>query len=359
MKILMTGALISHGNAYKKPPKQLYIQQHDIIHEILIDMGHEVVWQPPVELGQKIPDDIDLVWLYLFSPSSLSARPFAMRYLWTMYQAHTQKIPTIWHHTDWSYMGSDGAHNALAKAPDEKFFRTFSDGTPYYPIDHEELKNYLDEIRWIAGEHVRPGSPASQQAVTLMMKFAHMGDIKILQDTLMNGVMPMELDLTPFTIHHAFHDDAVPFEDRKESWFFPALHTQDSWVNKQKATWPIVYIGQRKLGVGRVSENEVSRRTGQYRGILSPEYKHAGSGWWRVRFTYAAVNGTFIWAGDKDARMYSDEPVTLHEFEQMNEAEQMYESGKQSRTLLSLQEPNKQFTIDQVNTAIAEAKRRV
>jgi hypothetical protein len=91
----------------------------------------------------------------------------------------------------------------------------------------------------------------------------------------------------------------LPPEEKKREWMLGALMPHDAWVDKKEWAWPIQYLGAKKMirsrGGERVkTESDVIERYNQVWGILSPPYPHAGSGWWRSRFMYAAKVGSVL-----------------------------------------------------------------
>jgi hypothetical protein len=73
----------------------------------------------------------------------------------------------------------------------------------------------------------------------------------------------------------------------------------DTWLEKKNLTWPVEIVGSRKLirklgGQRFDTEQDVLEFYNQHWGILSPPYPHAGSGWWRSRFLYAAHVGSIL-----------------------------------------------------------------
>ncbi len=85
----------------------------------------------------------------------------------------------------------------------------------------------------------------------------------------------------------------LPPEEKKREWVLGALMPHDTWVEKTRFTWPLSYVGSRKMirtygGQRFKTESDVIDHYNQHWGILSPPYPHAGSGWWRSRFIYSA-----------------------------------------------------------------------
>jgi hypothetical protein len=93
---------------------------------------------------------------------------------------------------------------------------------------------------------------------------------------------------------------------KQRSWAMASLMKHDDWLGKQKFTWPLVRFGTNKDEVreGKVTtlktEEDVRQHYAQNWGILSPEYPHSGSGWFRARYAYAAQVGSVLYGGPRD-----------------------------------------------------------
>ena len=73
----------------------------------------------------------------------------------------------------------------------------------------------------------------------------------------------------------------------------------DTWLERKNPDWQVEIVGSRKLikklgGQRFAAEQDVLEFYNRHWGILSPPYPHAGSGWWRSRFLYAAHVGSIL-----------------------------------------------------------------
>lgn len=100
-----------------------------------------------------------------------------------------------------------------------------------------------------------------------------------------------------------------PFVNREHQWVLASLQNHDRWLKKLDPLWPVYQMGGVKKGGGGiraggpdkvVPEHAVVRAYSMSQGLLSPPYKSAGSGYWRVRFNYAVLAGTIIYPGMAD-----------------------------------------------------------
>jgi hypothetical protein len=97
-------------------------------------------------------------------------------------------------------------------------------------------------------------------------------------------------------------DDAIRDHawQRDRAWIMAVLSDQSVWLKRQGFEWPVEWYGGKGTH-GKLPEREIRRRILGAWGVLSPGYKHAASGWWRVR-AFDAVLGGAIWAGGKTGR---------------------------------------------------------
>ena len=71
-------------------------------------------------------------------------------------------------------------------------------------------------------------------------------------------------------------------------WVLAALHDHSRWVKKLGVEWPVEQYGKKKVGFPKLQELDIFGKYKLSSGVLSPTYKHAGSGWWRARYGFAA-----------------------------------------------------------------------
>jgi hypothetical protein len=83
---------------------------------------------------------------------------------------------------------------------------------------------------------------------------------------------------------------------RDRAWIMAVLSDQTVWLKRQGFEWDVEWYGGKGTH-GKLPEKEIRRRILGAWGVLSPGYKHAGSGWWRVRAFDAALGGA-VWYGN-------------------------------------------------------------
>lgn len=92
--------------------------------------------------------------------------------------------------------------------------------------------------------------------------------------------------LDPSAFARAYELDPIPNEARRHTWVLGALVKNEQWVESLDLSWPVERYGVEK-GV-KLMEQELVQTYSEAWGVLSVPYVHAGSGWWRNRFVYAA-----------------------------------------------------------------------
>lgn len=95
--------------------------------------------------------------------------------------------------------------------------------------------------------------------------------------------------------------------DRERAWVLSTLQDQDGWLKKQKVTWPVITIGNKRkasagTGIDFISENDLIREYyTRYWGHLAFGYPLAAGGWWRMRYVHAAKAGCVTCSDPADA----------------------------------------------------------
>lgn len=99
-----------------------------------------------------------------------------------------------------------------------------------------------------------------------------------------------------------------PWKTRQKKWIMAALHDHTRWAQKKIGVkWPIEAYGCRKLDQPRVQESELFGIYQTAVGVLSPEYKSCGSGWWRARYGFAADALSVILGSPQELAMVDKE----------------------------------------------------
>jgi len=147
---------------------------------------------------------------------------------------------------------------------------------------------------------------------------------------------------------------------KKRSWVLGALMPHDTWLERKSPAWPVEIVGSRKLirkygGQRFQTEADVLGFYNDHWGILSPPYPHAGSGWWRSRFMYAARVGSILVTdkgeGDPLGAPYK---LTIRQVEAMNDAE-LKEAADAQSAALRPHMPTYQSFVEHCNRIVTRA----
>jgi hypothetical protein len=154
------------------------------------------------------------------------------------------------------------------------------------------------------------------------------GDRSIVRKRMPKVVGPIEaLDPTSVTFDTLAAVEPLPSQDKERAWVLGALMPHDDWLAKKNPEWPVEIVGSRKLirkmgGQRLDTEQDVLEFYNKRWGILSPPYPHAGSGWWRSRFLYAARIGSILVTDKGEGDPLGDAyKLTIADVEKMNDVE--------------------------------------
>ena len=302
MNILLTGATRAHTNTYKIRPKIKLFQPNQLVHDLLVDMGHTVEWRRS-KVGESL-DGIDFV-VCILSPVNSPASRRALSMLWTIHQAKVKRIPIIYYYEDWGPSGGLSGMKTFGNNTLKQVYRKF--GGEYFFEDLEEVEKHgvLEELQALARDFVTPNGEYVTRGQGVIPAFTNFGDRSILTDKFLHKEEPMIFDYSPLIRSYVDLKSLPEYQSREEKWVMPGLHYEDAWTSKLNNQWEIEYVGQKgERALPRVNESEVGALISSYKAVLSPPTVHAGSGWHRMRFMYAAVTQTYLWPGEVDARMY-------------------------------------------------------
>lgn len=301
MRILVTGFTKLQVDGVKKAQ----IQKIDVPRQIvdtLRQLGHWVDWR---RSGFSLQTDsvgrphADLVWVNVAPCLSLNA-PYALEGLHAIGHAIEQQIPLVLFFDDWQVRGTRSHARSFPRlqAAKNQLGKVIG-GSNLYASDLEQAAARLDTIL-LGARALAEGHPVARVAVPM---YAY-GKRSIVLSTVLNGYHLERfesLDPTPFIqLIQTAPDGLIPA--RRHT--LAALMDHKEWSEKLHLTWPIEYLGNRKIGAYRAkTELEVQERCNLNWGVLSPPYPQAGSGWWRSRYLYAAHLKRILISDLKDAAL--------------------------------------------------------
>ena len=282
MRILFTG---STGRQTKEEVSSRALDRINdptIMVESLRASGHEVT-RRPVRQGEDLSQyDLCIVGLGQFGSINYCGEVLNALYACAV----APRLLVL--HEDWKIEGTmAGLEKTDLRAAVKKKWK---DGKPFYGgADHPNLD--LDLLEDAKAKILRGD-------VSCLVPAFDWGDKNIIRNVLRTSDV-RNVDLTPRVIK-GYGMTAVRPTLRRRAHVLAALGDFSSRVKKQRLTWPVEYFGHN--GPKLDSELEVFHTCGGSWSVLCPEYPTAGSGWFRVRYAYAALNRTTIWTSDKDLR---------------------------------------------------------
>jgi len=341
MKILMSGAT----TLQVKPPESrrsttLKIDVPGAVVDVLREAGHTVDWRA-VMPGEDL-SVYDVMWLNLAGVNSVNGTPGAMGLLWA---ASQERVPAVLFLDDWktklTYQqlrtfqlrdsGSiyydrhliSGVRNLLPDASPTHYTFESADAewkrvvkelsldeaeaekirpTPFY-----RQRSYFSADEWQA---MWPDMLAGARALWRGRKNSALGipAYRWGSDDIVRKTLPKPIAEAGFTrvdpsfIAVDIANASLRSSDREEAWGLAGLADHTEWLAEYlpDATWPVRMVGHRSNRKVK-TEHDVVEFYSSTSGILSPSYYHAGSGWWRSRFIYAAALELPLFAADGEA----------------------------------------------------------
>jgi hypothetical protein len=326
MKILMTGFTALQINTERRTIQKIDVPA--LIAKAMTDLGHEVDWRK-VTPGEDL-SSYDVAWINLAPLNSLNGRQGAMGALYTL----SSGLPAVGFFDDWQFNTVFNGARAMVNKPSMIYKHLLvgtehrgDEGATYF--SREDIEAALERVREkdpVAAkkcyieryymmdddETVRPYDKRLVQAATDLLDtrwaagmvpvcpMYAWGDRTGVRKRMPKEVGPIEALDPSCVVDDTFA--AVTAQDpakKQREWVLGALMPHDEWLEKKNPDWPVKIVGSRKLikklgGQRLDTEQDVLEFYNDRWGILSPPYPHAGSGWWRSRFLYAAHVGSIL-----------------------------------------------------------------
>lgn len=354
MRILMTGFTALQINTERRVIQKIDVPA--LVVKAMQDLGHEVDWHK-VTPGDDL-SGYDLAWINLAPLNSLNGRQGAMGSLYTL----SSGLPAVGFFDDWQFNTVFNGARALIRKP-EMLYKHLLVGTEhrgeegatyfsradieaavariaekdpeaarkcsierYYMMDTDEnVQPYEKRLVQAARDMIDRRWAAGMVPVCPMYAF---GDRTSVRKRMPKDVGPIEaLDPSSVTFETLAAVNPMAPEEKERAWVLGALMPHDTWLEKKNPEWPVEIVGSRKLirkmgGQRFGTEQEVLEFYNKHWGILSPPYMHAGSGWWRSRFMYAARVGSVLVTDKGEGDPLGDPyKLTISDVEKMNTEE--------------------------------------
>jgi len=369
------------------------IQKIDVpasIAAALQECGHSVDWRrvtPGEDLSQY-----DVIWVNLAPLNSLNGRQGAMGALYAL----SSGIPAVGFFDDWQFSSVFNACRALKRHPELLYkylltgprgdepatyfnladaeaavarVRAISEddankcaiGRYFFHDTDENIRIYEKQLVATAESMLDERWSRGLVAACPMYSFGDRSLVRKRMPKSMSGIEALDPSSTIYNILSTSEPKSPNLKERK--WVLGALMPHDTWLEKKKPEWPVEIIGSRKLikkfgGQRLDSEADVLAFYNDYWGILSPPYPHAGSGWWRSRFMYAARIGSILVTDKGEGAPLGDAyKLTIKQVEAMSDSE-LAAAAKAQGDALRPHMPSYESFVEHcnriVNRAIAE-----
>lgn len=327
MRVLMTGFTSLQVGGTNRPISKIDVPASVV--DALTALGHVVDWRR-VEPGDNL-SDYDVAWVNLAPLNSLNGRAGAMGALYAL----SSGLPCVGYFDDWQFGAVFNGARALVRRPEMLYKHMLvgaahrgGEGATYFSREEADAamaracekttpenckKMYVeryyfndndDSVRRYESRLVESARALLDSRWSLGMvgvcPMYRWGDRSLVRKRMPKAIGPLEpLDPSPTIYELLGSVDPVDPGMKERSWVLGALMPHDAWLQKKSTTWPVEIVGSKKMvrvygGHRLKSEQDVLEFYSKRWGILSPPYMHAGSGWWRSRFMYAARVGSVL-----------------------------------------------------------------
>lgn len=321
MKILLTGCTRVMCGFPRKPTSN-YLTFFELLAKMLQQLGHTVHWTA-VTPGDELKGKYDLALIGLQTLHGMAGKQHKYGAFWAATQLKHMVV-----FDDWQVYPSCYS----LKVPKYLWREAMLAGRELeeraFALQHQELFERVQRAWWSA----MPGvlAPLFEWGDHSRFSRTHPGDgIKRLYSVDPSPFVPSLIDPESSYIRNP--------RLKNRRWVLASLADHGEKTKKLGLTWPIVaqHCISGKRGWGRIGEDQlVQHQYTENWGIISPKYNHAGSGWWRSRFNYAAQTRSILLAHNEEVRALGDayllEPQDV---EEMSDTELVGLAGMQAASL--------------------------
>jgi hypothetical protein len=320
MKILFTGSSSKQtsDDAHERA-RVKRIDDSSIICNSLRKQGF-IVDRRNVEWG----DDLSEYGLAIVGIGQFSSSTFSNRIFNAIYTVAKAKNVLLFHE-DWKIDGTVRSFKGILEEKnwEKAMAKQWTGGIPFYPAvesPHFDAALAKQTIRDIVNGKYDCIIPAFDW-----------GDKQIVRNILKSTNI-YNLDLTPYVLKNWNIPLTIKTKPKEKKHMLASLVDHTAWVKRNKLNWQVDYYGAKSMNAPLLSsETEVFHKCGDYWSVLCPEYPHAGSGWFRVRWIYAAIWNSILLSGEKDLEALGLPKVNI---EELNDQELEAYANQQSKTVL-------------------------
>lgn len=321
MKILFTGCTSKQtsDDAWKRA-RVKRIDDSSIICNSLRKQGY-VVDRRTVSWGDDLSEyGLAIVGLGQFGSNNYSGEIFNALY------AISQVKNVLVFHEDWKIDGTIKSFTTMLDdaVMEKSITKTWSDGRHFYGgVDNPNFD------RQVAKQVIQNVVDGKYNALIPAFDW---GDKEKVREIIKSENI-YNVDLTPYVLDNWNIPTEVQVGEKQKKHMLASLVDHSPWVRRNKLKWDVDYYGAKSLKAPQLaSETDVFEKCGKYWSILCPEYPHAGSGWFRIRWIYAAIQQSILLSSPKDLEALGLEVANI---EMMNEDQLKEYATKQSEKVLS------------------------
>jgi hypothetical protein len=323
MKILFTGctAKQTDDNAWKRA-RVKRIDDSSIICNSLRKQGY-LVDRRKVKWG----DDLSEYGLAIIGIGQFGSNNYSGEIFNVMYALKTVKNVIVFHE-DWKI---DGTMKSWEKMLDQAVFdksisKKWSDGRYFYGGVDNPLFNPIEAVEVIR-------DIVDGKFENALIPAFDWGDKEKIRD-IIKAKNIYNLDLTPYVLDNWNISINTPLQVKERKHMLASIVDHSPWVRRNKLKWPVDYFGAKSIKTAHLldTETDVFETCGKYWGILCPEYPHAGSGWFRIRWIYAAIQQSILLSSPKDLEALG---LPQKNIEELSDIQLKEYAQTQSSTILS------------------------
>ncbi len=290
MKILFTGctAKQTDDNAWQRA-RVKRIDDSSIICNSLRKQGYTVD-RKKVKWGDDLSDyGLAIVGLGQFGSNNYSGEIFNALY------AINECDNVIIFHEDWKIDGTMKSFKSMLdnETYEKTIAKKWSDGRHFYGgVDNQHFD------KDIARQVIEDVLDAKYSALIPAFDW---GDKQLVRD-IIGSEKIYNVDLTPYVLDNWNISTDYYSQVKERKHMLASLVDHRPWVRKNKLSWEVDYFGAKSIKEAKQlkTETDVFEACGKYWSILCPEYPHAGSGWFRIRWVYAAIQRSVLLSSQKD-----------------------------------------------------------
>lgn len=279
MKILVTGMTATQIGSQRQRPINKYVSAPALLVKGLRALRHDVDWRPasPFENFKEY----DRVVVFMANPVMLGAM-----YRLGAFTALVKRPDAIVSFDDWQFKT---IMNGIGTLSTRDYYYLWQ-STIAVQRRHNEEVLASPRLRRRIEKFVTDTAATRTYRHRVLCYVFPWGDVDKLGVRSEIGIDAV--DPSPLVEIPSEAKSFVPPTSRHgRRWLLATLGDHSRWLNDLNLRWPVDWYGHKKGTHPRIAESELVATMSKYEGLLSPKYPHAGGGWWRARFVFAAVRG--------------------------------------------------------------------